>query len=121
MSLLGVFALVGIVVNNAIVLLEVIEAHRKKGADVETAIKEAVARRIRPILLTAATTVAIGNVFWVSRNIPLEPKFLTLPVINLVSNLTSATTFNQRSTLVVFLFSNGILFSPYGNMARART
>jgi multidrug efflux pump subunit AcrB len=58
MSLLGVFALIGIVVNNAIVLLEVIEAHRKDGADVETAVKEAVARRIRPILLTAATTVA---------------------------------------------------------------
>ncbi len=58
MSLLGVFALVGIVVNNAIVLLEVIEEERRQGADVNTAVREAVARRIRPILLTTATTVA---------------------------------------------------------------
>jgi multidrug efflux pump subunit AcrB len=58
MSLLGVFALVGIVVNNAIVMLEVVESRRKSGADVKTAVKEAVARRIRPILLTTATTVA---------------------------------------------------------------
>jgi len=58
MSLLGVFALVGIVVNNAIVLLEVIEAERRQGADVNSAVREAVARRIRPILLTTATTVA---------------------------------------------------------------
>ena len=58
MSLLGVIALVGIVVNNAIVLLEVVESRRMEGADVPTALEEAVARRIRPILLTTATTVA---------------------------------------------------------------
>ena len=58
MSLLGVFALVGIVVNNAIVMIEVIEDRRKHGASVETAVTEAVARRIRPILLTTVTTIA---------------------------------------------------------------
>ena len=58
MSLLGVIALVGIVVNNAIVLLELVEDRRMDGADVATALQEAVARRIRPILLTTATTVA---------------------------------------------------------------
>jgi multidrug efflux pump subunit AcrB len=58
MSLLGVIALVGIVVNNAIVLLEVVENRRMDGADLATALEEAVARRIRPILLTTATTVA---------------------------------------------------------------
>ena len=58
MSLLGVMALVGIVVNNAIVLLEVIERRRREGADVELAMADAIQRRIRPILLTTATTVA---------------------------------------------------------------
>ncbi|WP_045213954.1 efflux RND transporter permease subunit [Desulfonatronovibrio magnus] len=58
MSLLGVFALAGVVVNNAIVLLELIEQERRKGADVGTAVRDAVARRIRPILLTTGTTVA---------------------------------------------------------------
>ena len=58
MSLLGIIALVGVVVNNAIVLLDLIESERASGATVEQAIKTAVARRTRPILLTSATTVA---------------------------------------------------------------
>lgn len=57
MSLLGVLALSGIVVNNAIVLLEVIEARREEGATVAEAVADGVARRARPILLTTATTV----------------------------------------------------------------
>ena len=58
MSLLGVFALIGIVVNNAIVMLEVVEEQRRNGADIKRALRVAVMRRIRPILLTTATTVA---------------------------------------------------------------
>jgi multidrug efflux pump subunit AcrB/outer membrane protein TolC len=58
MSLLGVIALVGIVVNNAIVLLEVIERRRRDGAAVDEALTDAIQQRIRPILLTTATTVA---------------------------------------------------------------
>lgn len=58
MSFLGVIALVGVVVNNAIVLLDVIEKQRGEGATLETAIREAVMQRTRPILLTTGTTVA---------------------------------------------------------------
>jgi multidrug efflux pump subunit AcrB len=58
MSLLGVFALIGIVVNNAIVLLHVVEARRAAGATVVQAMRAAVELRTRPILLTSATTVA---------------------------------------------------------------
>ena len=55
---LGVVALIGIVVNNAIVLIDLIESHRREGLTVEQAISGAVGRRIRPILLTTATTIA---------------------------------------------------------------
>ena len=58
MSMLGVISLVGIVVNNAIVLLDVIETRREEGADIDQALTEAVKRRTRPILLTMLTTVA---------------------------------------------------------------
>ncbi|MEM6453505.1 MAG: efflux RND transporter permease subunit, partial [Acidobacteriota bacterium] len=58
MSLLGVLSLVGIVVNNAIVMVDVIEQRRRAGARVPEAVTTAVQRRIRPILLTMATTVA---------------------------------------------------------------
>jgi multidrug efflux pump subunit AcrB len=54
---LGVVALIGIVVNNAIVLIDVIESHRKEGLTMEQSVSAAVGRRIRPILLTTATTI----------------------------------------------------------------
>ncbi|MEO1088168.1 MAG: efflux RND transporter permease subunit, partial [Acidobacteriota bacterium] len=58
MSMLGVISLIGIVVNNAIVLLDVIERRRESGASIDEALMDAVERRTRPILLTMATTVA---------------------------------------------------------------
>lgn len=57
-SLLGVIALVGIVVNNAIVLLDVMDRELEKGRDIRDAVSNAVEQRTRPILLTTATTVA---------------------------------------------------------------
>ncbi len=57
-AMLGVISLVGIVVNNAIVLLDVVEKLRHEGLGLEQALAEAVRRRTRPILLTMATTVA---------------------------------------------------------------
>ena len=57
-SVLGIIALVGIVVNNAIVLLDVIDQRLAEGRSIQEAVAEAVARRTRPILLTTATTIA---------------------------------------------------------------
>lgn len=56
-SLLGVFALAGVVVNNAIVLIDRIEIQRSRGAPLVQAVQESVAVRTRPIFLTTATTV----------------------------------------------------------------
>jgi len=55
---LGVLALVGIVVNNAIVLLDLIQKNQDSGLDMKQSIQEAVARRTRPIILTTLTTIA---------------------------------------------------------------
>jgi multidrug efflux pump subunit AcrB len=57
MSLLGLIALIGIVVNNAIVLIDVINHQRAEGVALADAVEHAVSQRIRPILLTTATTV----------------------------------------------------------------
>ena len=56
-AMLGVVALIGIVVNNAIVLIDVIQTNQAEGLTVEQSVSGAVARRIRPILLTTATTI----------------------------------------------------------------
>lgn len=58
MTLLGVISLAGIVINNAIVLLERIDLEiEDNGLDPFEAILSAGKRRLRPILLTTATTV----------------------------------------------------------------
>lgn len=58
MSLLGVLALVGIVVNNSILLIETIDEELTAGTSLESAVEKAVSLRFRPILLTALTTIA---------------------------------------------------------------
>ena len=54
---LGLIMLTGIVVNNAIVLVEQIEIERDKNQPLINAIKQAASLRLRPILMTTLTTV----------------------------------------------------------------
>ncbi len=54
---LGLLALIGIVVNNAILLIEYINRARQDGLTIEEACKSSVKRRFRPIMLTTVTTV----------------------------------------------------------------
>ncbi len=56
-SVMGIIVLAGIVVNNAIVLVDYINQLRTRGRDVHEAIIEAGGARLRPILMTTATTV----------------------------------------------------------------
>lgn len=55
--LLGVISLIGIVVNNAILLIEYINRAREKGCKVEEACIDSVDKRFRPIMLSTVTTV----------------------------------------------------------------
>ncbi|MFT7516909.1 MAG: HAE1 family hydrophobic/amphiphilic exporter-1 [Myxococcota bacterium] len=56
-ALLGAVILAGIVVNNAIVLVDRINQNVKSGLELTTAIIEAGTARLRPILMTTITTV----------------------------------------------------------------
>ena len=55
--LIGIILLVGIVVNNSIVMVDYIEHLREQGADLREAIVEGASTRLRPILMTTLTTV----------------------------------------------------------------
>ena len=57
MAFVGVIALVGIVVNDGIVLIDFINQRRRRGVDLIMAIFEAGPRRLRPVILTTATTI----------------------------------------------------------------
>lgn len=55
---IGVVALAGIVVNNAIILLDSINNSRAEGLEITEAVEESANSRLQPILLTTITTVA---------------------------------------------------------------
>ncbi len=54
---LGIIMLMGIVVNNAIILVEYIDIVREQGGPLDAAIIEGARLRLRPIIMTALTTV----------------------------------------------------------------
>jgi len=56
-SLIGVLMLVGIVVTNAIVLIDLVNQYRDRGLKVREALILGGSRRLRPILMTALATI----------------------------------------------------------------
>lgn len=56
-SMIGMLMLIGIVVTNAIVLIDLINQRRAAGAGVEQAVAEGARLRVRPIVMTALATI----------------------------------------------------------------
>ncbi|MEV0422179.1 efflux RND transporter permease subunit [Streptosporangium canum] len=56
-ALIGMLMLIGIVVTNAIVLIDLINQYREQGMGVVEAVIEGGRRRLRPILMTAVATI----------------------------------------------------------------
>lgn len=71
MAMLGVISLMGIVVNNAIMMIDKIEIERHTGKPLHEALVTAAAHRLRPIAMTTCTTIIglvplalQGGAFW---------------------------------------------------------
>jgi multidrug efflux pump subunit AcrB len=68
--MLGLLGLIGIAVNNTILLTDFANQERRAGADRKTAISTAIRRRFRPLVATTLTTVAgvlplaLSDPFW---------------------------------------------------------
>ena len=56
-AIIGMLLLVGIVVTNAIVLIDLINQYRKQGKEIHEAIMDGARQRLRPILMTALATI----------------------------------------------------------------
>ena len=57
-SIFGIVALSGIVVNDSLILIDFINRAVRSGTDIETAVVESGKARFRPVLLTSITTIA---------------------------------------------------------------
>ncbi|MEM1222031.1 MAG: efflux RND transporter permease subunit [Verrucomicrobiota bacterium] len=87
MTILGIISLAGIIINNAIVLIDRINIEREQnGREPAEAVIEACQQRLRPIILTTCTTVGGMLPLWISQ----DPMFETM-AISIIFGLLFAT------------------------------
>jgi len=95
-AMIGMIALAGIVVRNSLILVEFIEQQRREGSPIKEALVQAGAIRMRPILLTAGTTL-LGNLV-----ITLDPVFSGL-AIAIIFGIIASTLFTLLVVPIVYL------------------
>lgn len=104
-ALLGVLALVGIIIKNAVILVSQIEADRAAGLSVREAVVNACTLRFRPIVLTAISTV-LGMV-------PIAPTVFWGPMaFAIMGGLLGA-------TLLTLIFLPALYLAWFGRLDRA--
>jgi multidrug efflux pump subunit AcrB len=89
MSILGALSLVGLLIKNAIVLIEEIDQHIESGKDRYASILDAAVSRMRPVVLAAATTVLgliplLTDVFFVNMSITIMAGLAFATVLTLI-------------------------------------
>lgn len=90
MSMCGIVALAGVVVNDSLVLVDYVNRHRKTEASLFDAVMHAGARRFRPILLTSLTTF-VGLMPMLTET-DMQAKFLIPMAVSLGFGILFATT-----------------------------
>jgi len=94
-AMIGMIALAGIVIRNSLILIEFILQARKEGMALHDALLQAGAIRMRPVLLTAGTTL-LGNLI-----ITLDPVFSGL-AIAIIFGILASTLFTLIVIPVVY-------------------
>jgi multidrug efflux pump subunit AcrB len=95
LSVVGMVALTGVVVNDSLVLVDYVNRRRREGIDMHTAVRRAGAARFRAILLTSITTFAGLTPMLLERS--LQARFL----IPLAVSLAFGVVFSTVVTLVL--------------------
>ena len=94
-AMIGMIALAGIVVRNSLILIEFITQAREQGESIQESLIKAGAVRMRPVLLTAGTTL-LGNLI-----ITLDPVFSGL-AIAIIFGIISSTIFTLLVVPIVY-------------------
>lgn len=102
-AMIGMIALAGIVVRNSLILVEFITLARAQGMKIKEALVEAGAVRMRPVLLTAGTTL-LGNLI-----ITLDPVFSGL-ALAIIFGIVASTLFSLFVVPMVYY----LVFSDEG-------
>jgi len=113
LSVFGILALTGVVVNDSIVLVDFINRRREENLTLHEAVLTASARRFRPILLTSLTTFA-GLLPLISEP-SLQAQFLKPMAISLAYGILFATFITLLLIPCAYLITEDIksLFSRF--------
>jgi multidrug efflux pump subunit AcrB len=95
-AMIGMIALAGIVVRNSLILIEFIDQARARGLALKESLVQAGSVRMRPVLLTAGTTL-LGNLI-----ITLDPVFSGL-ALAIMFGIVASTLFTLIVVPVVYL------------------
>jgi len=107
-TILGIISLSGIIINNAIVLIDRIEIELRNGRAEVEAIVIATHQRLRPILLTTATTIGGMLPLWISQ----DPMFETMAV-SIIFGLAFATFLTLVMVPVLYSLFFRVNFKDY--------
>ena len=88
-SLIGVVALSGIVINDSLVLIDLVNRRVASGEDLHDAVREAGVRRFRPIMLTTITTFLGLTPLLLERS--MQAKFLIPMAVSVAFGVAFAT------------------------------
>ncbi|MBL0389032.1 efflux RND transporter permease subunit [Tumebacillus sp. ITR2] len=110
-AMVGILMLIGIVVTNAIVLIDRVMQNRAKGMNTHDSLLEAGSTRIRPILMTAVATIGALVPLAISSDGGLISRSLAIVVI---SGLTTSTLLTLLVVPIAYTILDNIRFALFG-------
>jgi len=116
-SIFGIVALSGIVVNDSLILIDFINRAVRNGVDVDTAVIESGRDRFRPVLLTSLTT--IGGLFPLLLERSFQAQFLIPMAVSISFGLLAATVLTLLFVPAVYLIVRDVTLMVGGWFKRS--
>ena len=113
LSMMGIVALTGVVVNDSLVMVDFINRYRSEGNSIKEAVLEAGPRRFRPIFLTSLTTF-VGLVPLILEQ-STQAKFMIPMAVSLSFGVLFATAITLLLVPVSYLVLEKIILKTEGN------
>lgn len=119
-TLVGMLMLIGIVVTNSIVLMDLINQYRRRDATLEDAILAGAQNRVRPIIMTAAAT--IGALIPPALGLASQSSFVSAPMaVAVIGGLVASTLITLVIVPVLYRMTEGTAETVSRRQARKET
>lgn len=92
LAFIGVIILIGVVVNNGIVMVDHVNSLRRQGIDRETAVVDGCSDRLRPVLMTVITTI-VGLIPLAISSFTVAGVYIQSLAVAMICGLASSTIF----------------------------